>query len=90
MAAATDMDRILTLAVWGGLGILALVIFTVAAHYLRKRLGVADSRPEDSSLDLFALRKLHEQGRISDDEYRSLRARAVEAVSGALTEEPPA
>jgi len=60
-----------------GLLIVLVVIGGLIAAWLRRRYLEPDQPPAPGALSLQDLRSLHAQGRLSDEEYESLRAAAL-------------
>ena len=69
------------------LAVLVLVLFGGLWYYRRRWIKMDDS-PRGTPWTFDDLRKMKEQGQISDEEYRALRAAMVASFSGSKTESP--
>jgi len=64
-----------------------LVLFGGVWYYRRRWLRMADS-PAGTPWTFDDLQKMKEQGQISDEEYRALRAAMIASLAGGQTESP--
>jgi hypothetical protein len=69
-------------AIWGGLGLLAIVALAVVIFVVRKSLlGDRESSPS-GGLDLNTLMEMRDNGTLTEAEYRQLRSRVSVDVLG--------
>lgn len=71
------------------LALLVLVLFGSVWYYRRRWVRMTDSPTGGTPWTFDDLQKMKEQGQISDEEYRALRAAMIAAFSGAGMKSPP-
>lgn len=90
MLAVGDSELVVKLAVWGGVALLAILVMVVALIWVRRSLFTGDLDKSDSTWDLQTLDAMRDRGDLTDAEYRSLRARVIQALASGMKGEPPA
>lgn len=78
---APASDDITELVIWGSVALVVLVLFAIAVYVARRKLLPSTRATDDPTWTLQELNELHNDGRLSDAEYRVLRTRLIESFS---------
>jgi hypothetical protein len=68
------------IAVWLGVLLGALMVGLFLVNHLKKRLATPDVDDDDAGFSLSDLRRLHEAGEMSTEEFAKAKARVIEAA----------
>jgi len=72
---------------WGAVMIVIILVGGLVVFQLRKRLLESEGGGNDDPFGLQELRDLKKSGQISEQEYQTLRAKVIDQVKGALSED---
>ncbi len=84
MLALSDTDLLIRLAMWGGAGLAGIVLLALAAHFARSRFRRDHGDRGLEIWDLRTLERMRQEGRITVEEYDSLRRKVLDAISHTL------
>ena len=79
---ASSTDSVIQVLIWGGVLLLAVIVLFGAVWYYRRRWLTRSELTGGTPWTLDDLRRMHEAGQITEEEYRALRATLVAAFRG--------
>jgi len=87
--AAVDISDTVSILIWSGVLIVVVLVLFFIVNALRKSLWGDNAGEADTPFTLDDLRRLHREGRITDDEYEKARAQIIAMVQGPPPAPPP-
>jgi hypothetical protein len=84
MLGATDITTVLTLV---GIMVAVVVVTTVVLMFARRRLLAAGGKATSAAGVMEEMRRLHEEGKLSDAEFAAVRTRMAGKVQAAVAED---
>ncbi|MFH1419399.1 MAG: SHOCT domain-containing protein [Planctomycetota bacterium] len=78
LAAQSDVVDVI---VWGLVLIAAICVFALLAWWARRRFVASDTQPNGGEWTLQHLREMRKDGQITEAEFESLKAKAIEAAA---------